>query len=237
MAGRPDRSTGSRSPAGTGRASSPVADADRATLIRRVTFDLTGLPPTPEEIDAFVADKSAERLRHGRRSAAGLAAVRRALGPALARRGPLRRVDRQGSQPCPIRYAWRYRDYVIDAFNDDKPYDRFIVEQLAGDLLPRQGRRRARPAAHRHRLSGHRPQGHQRQAIAEQFRMDLVDEQIDVTSRAFLGLTVACARCHDHKFDPIPTGGLLRAGRHLSQHADLLRHRAGQEDGQRSTGC
>ena len=120
----------------------PVGDADKRTLIRRVYLDLTGLPPTPEDVEAFVEDASAECLREGGGPAPRVAAVRRALGPPLARRGPLRREHRQDRQLRPIPHAWRYRDYVIAAFNADKPYDQFIKEQLAGDLMPAATRRR-----------------------------------------------------------------------------------------------
>ncbi|HET6880350.1 MAG TPA: DUF1553 domain-containing protein, partial [Pirellulales bacterium] len=105
---------------------------------------------------------------------------------------------------APFKYAWRYRDYVIDSFNADKPYDRFIVEQLAGDLLP------AKTTAERNALAiatgflAIGPKG-LNEKNAEQYRMDVVDDQIDATTRGMLALTVACARCHDHKFDPIPT--------------------------------
>ena len=101
-------------------------------------------------------------------------------------------------------HAWRYRDYVIAAFNADKPYDQFIREQLAGDLLPAEGRPGKGGVPRRHRLPGHRPQGRTTSATRASSQMDLADEQIDATCQAFLGLTVACARCHDHKFDPIP---------------------------------
>ena len=182
----------------------PVGDADRTTLIRRVTFDLTGLPPTPEEIDAFVADKSAsaypalvDRLLASKQF--GERWGRHWLD--VVRYGESTGKDRN----LPYRYAWRYRDWVIDAFNRDLPYDRFIVEQLAGDLLP------AKDGAEHDRLltaTGLLALGPKGINVKqpEQFRMDQIDDQIDVTTRAFLGLTVACARCHDHKFDPIPTG-------------------------------
>ncbi len=104
----------------------------------------------------------------------------------------------------PFTYAWRYRDYVVDAFNEDKPYDRFIVEQLAGDLLP------AKTVAERRQnllATGFLALGSfDLQALDEsQFEMDCIDDQIDVASRALLGLTIACARCHDHKYDPVTT--------------------------------
>jgi cytochrome c553 len=181
----------------------PVADADRVPLIRRVTFDMTGLPPTPEEIDAFVNDNSANAFAD---------VVDRLL--ASSRFGErwgrhwldvVRYGESTGKERnIPYRYAWRYRNYVIDAFNEDKPYDRFVVEQLAGDLL------QSKNAADRDRLlvaTGLLAIGTKgvNTKEAEQFKYDVIDDQIDVTSRAFLGMTVACARCHDHKFDPIPT--------------------------------
>lgn len=181
----------------------PVADADRETLLRRVTFDLTGLPPRPEEIDAFlrgpsesayaaVVDKLLESPRFGEKWGRHWLDV--------ARYGESAGKDRN----VPFKYAWRYRDYVIDSFNADKPYDRFLVEQLAGDLLP------AKTAAERNTLAiatgflAIGPKG-LNEKNAEQYRMDVVDDQIDATTRGMLALTVACARCHDHKFDPIPT--------------------------------
>src|SRR5439155_25907904 len=112
-----------------------VGDADQSTLIRRVTFDLTGLPPTPEEIDAFVNDKPAGAL--------ATVVDRLLASPRFGEKWGRHWLDvvRYGESTgkernIPFRYAWRYRNYVIDAFNDDLPYDRFVVEQIAGDLLP-----------------------------------------------------------------------------------------------------
>ena len=181
----------------------PVGDADRVTLARRATFDLTGLPPTPKEIDDFVNDPSDDAFAK---------LVDRLLAsPRFGERWGRHWLDvvRFGESTgkevnVPYRYAWRYRDYVIDAFNADKPYDKFIVEQLAGDLLP------TRNAAERDQWTiatgflAIGPKG-LNENNPEQYAMDMVDDQIDVTGRALLGLTVACARCHDHKFDPIPT--------------------------------
>jgi cytochrome c553 len=180
----------------------PVADADRVTLIRRVTFDLTGLPPTVAEIDAFVNDQSVQAFD---------AVVDRLLAsPRFGERWArhwldvVRYGESTGKGPnLPYRYAWRYRNYVIDALNADKPYDRFIIEQLAGDMLPHKN------SAERDNLmvaTGFLSLGPK--AVLqneEQFRYDVLDDQIDVTSRAFLAMTAACARCHDHKYDPIPT--------------------------------
>src|SRR6185437_2457640 len=181
----------------------PVGDADPVTLIRRVTFDLTGLPPAPEEIDAFVGDKSASAFPK---------VVDRLLdSPRFGERWGRHWLDvvRFGESTgkernIPYRYAWRYRNYVIDSFNADKPYDRFIIEQLAGDLLQTRN-----PAEHDTHLvaTGFLALGTKgvNTKNPDQFHYDVVDDQIDVTGRAFLGMTVACARCHDHKYDPIPT--------------------------------
>jgi len=180
----------------------PVADADPVTFIRRVTFDLTGLPPTVEEVDAFVGDQSPDPFSK---------VVDRLLAsPRFGERWGRHWLDivRYGESTgkeinLPYRYAWRYRNYVIDAFNADKPYNRFIVEQLAGDLLP------PRNAAERSELpvaTGFLALGPKSVALGpDQYNYDLFDDQIDVTGRAFLGMTIACARCHDHKYDPIPT--------------------------------
>jgi len=180
----------------------PVADADRVTFIRRVTFDLTGLPPTMAEIDAFVNDKSAKAF--------DLVVDRLLASPRFGERWGRHWLDvvRYGESTgkelnLPYRYAWRYRNYVIDSLNADKPYDRFIVEQLAGDMLPSKN-----PAEHDLLTvaTGFLSLGPKSIVLGpEQYRYDEIDDQIDVTSRAFLGMTAACARCHDHKYDPIPT--------------------------------
>ncbi len=177
----------------------PVGPADPCTLIRRVTFDLIGLPPSPEEVEAFAKDPSpaayekvVDRLlaspRFGERWA------RHWLD--LARYG-----ESAGStRNVPYPNAWRYRDYVIESFNEDKPYDRFVREQVAGDLLPGAGDEER--IATGFLVLGSKDLNERNN---EQFLMDTIDDAIDTTSRAVLGLTVSCARCHDHKFDPIPT--------------------------------
>lgn len=189
----------------------PNDAADKHTLLRRVTFDLTGLPPTREEQNAFVADKTPKAFAR---------VVDRLLasphyGEHWGRYwlDVARYADTKGDAPRrdDLRYshAWTYRDYVIDAFNTDKPYDQFIIEQLAADRLiavDAKGRPK-KPAQIK-------PQERELLAamgfltLGNQFngrRNDVIADQIDVTTKAFLGLTVACARCHDHKFDPIPT--------------------------------
>ena len=181
----------------------PVEDADRVTLLRRVRFDLTGLPPTPGEIDAFLKDASPDSFG---RVVDGLLA-----SPQFGERwgqhwlDVARYADSTGpSRNIPYPHAWKYRDYVIDAVNADVPFDRFVTEQIAGDLLP------ASSSAERDRLliaTGFLALGVKdvNQRFKVRFVMDNVDEQIDAVSRSILGLTVTCARCHDHKFDPIPT--------------------------------
>ncbi len=179
-------------------------DADRRTFIRRVSFDLIGLPPTPEEVESFVADQrpdAFERLvdRLLASSHYGERWGRHWLDLA-------RYADTNGGGfDYVYPNAWRYRDYVVDAFNADKQYDTFLVEQLAGDLLT--------PSddgiTHTQRLAATgllmlAPKGLGMQD-KEQMILDVVDDQIDVLGRSLIGLTLSCARCHDHKFDPIPT--------------------------------
>jgi hypothetical protein len=181
----------------------PVADADKRTLVRRVFLDLTGLPPTPEQADEFVNDESPEALE---KLVDKLLAVP-AFGERWGRHWlDVARFAESSGKSANINYphAWRYRDYVIAAYNADKPFDRFIKEQLAGDLLP--AKDEAEKAEHAI-ATGFLAVGMKalNERNPEQFRMDLADEQIDTFSQAFLGMTAACARCHDHKFDPIPS--------------------------------
>jgi len=180
----------------------PVADADRRTLLRRVYFDLIGLPPTPQQVEAFVQDKSPHAL--ARVVDALLAAPQ--FGERWGRHwlDVARFAESTGRERnFTFPEAWRYRDYVIAALNADKPYDQFIREQVAGDLLP--ARDSVEQAGHL-TATGFLALGPKglNEKNREQFRMDVIDEQIDTTTRAVLGLTVACARCHDHKFDPVP---------------------------------
>jgi hypothetical protein len=179
----------------------PVKDAAAVDLVRRVTFDLTGLPPTPAEVAAFLRDKQPgayERLvdrllasrafaEHWGRHWLDVARYAESSG-------------REGNSVYP--YAWRYRDWVIDAFDRNLPYDQFLRQQLAGDLLSVSG---ADDHAAKTIATGFLAVGSkaQRTRSKEQFAMDLADEQIDAFSQAMLGTTIACARCHDHKFDPI----------------------------------
>ncbi|WP_197998544.1 DUF1553 domain-containing protein [Gimesia aquarii] len=180
----------------------PVSDADRRTLIRRVYFDLTGLPPSPEEIQKFLNDKSPQAYEH---------LIDRLLntpqfGETWGRHwlDLARYADSNGLDINLTFYnAWRYRDYVIQAFNADKPYNEFIREQIAGDLLPYEN---DAELSRNIIATGFLAMGAKMlsERDKEKLRMDVVDEQIDVTGRAFMGMTLGCARCHDHKFDPIP---------------------------------
>lgn len=179
----------------------PVGDADRLTLLRRVCFDLTGLPPSPEAARAFLADESPQAF--AKLVDALLAEPR--FGERWGRHwlDVARYAESTGKDlNVSLPHAWRYRDYVIAAFNSDKPYDRFIREQLAGDLLPAKD---AKAVAEQLIATGFLAVGPKNlgELTPRQFELDLADEQIDATSQAFLGLTVSCARCHDHKFDPV----------------------------------
>jgi cytochrome c553 len=178
----------------------PVADADRYTLLRRATFDLTGLPPTPEEMAAFVSDKSADAFAKVVDRLLASAAFGERWGRHwldIARYGESTGKERNVAFPM----AWRYRDYVIDSFNADKPYHQFLREQIAGDLL--QATSTARQNEYL-TATGFLALGTKslNERNREQFLMDVADEQMDVVTRAVLGVTVTCARCHDHKFDP-----------------------------------
>ncbi len=181
----------------------PAPPADRRTLIRRVSFDLIGLPPTPEEVDAFVKDSSPDAFAK---------VVDRLLAsPHYGERwgrhwlDVARYADSNGlDENVAFGNAWRYRDYVVASFNQDLPFNQFITEQLAGDLLESKTHeeRQRRLIA-----TGFLSLGPKVLAEVDEKKMelDIVDEQIDTMGRAFMGMTFNCARCHDHKFDPIST--------------------------------
>ncbi|MBI2435723.1 MAG: PSD1 domain-containing protein [Candidatus Hydrogenedentes bacterium] len=200
----------------------PTPPVDKRTLLRRATFDLTGLPPTPEEVEAFLEDTSPdawprviERLlgspRYGERWGRHWLDIVRYTDS----------FDSRATYEQDVAEAWRYRDWVVKSFNDDLPYDDFIRYQIAGDLLP---------------PPDHPPAGFNREGIiatgvlafgnwpggdADKQKMltDIVDDQIDVVMRGFLGMTFTCARCHDHKFDPFSTRDYYAlAGMFFSSH-------------------
>ncbi len=180
----------------------PVGDADRRALLRRLSFDLIGLPPSPEALDAFEKDQRPDALE---RAVDELLASPR-FGERWGRHWlDVARYAESSGKETNILYphAYRYRDYVIRAVNADVPFDRFITEQIAGDLLPAANDdERAWNLIATGYLAvgskGHNTRGRQ------QFAMDLADEQIDSLTQGVMALTVSCARCHDHKFDPIP---------------------------------
>ncbi len=176
---------------------SPAKQASRERLIRRVSFDLTGLPPAPQEVDAFVNDASTDayekvvdRLlaspRYGERMAVDWLDVARF-------------ADTHGYQMDRYRAMWPYRDWVIKAFNENLPYDEFITWQLAGDLLPHPTKEQ-RLATAFNRLHMQNEEGG---IVEEEFRVTYVVDRVTTFGTAFLGLTFECSRCHDHKFDPI----------------------------------
>ncbi len=181
----------------------PAAPAEKATLLRRAHFDLIGLPPTPDQLDAFLKDTSEKAFE---KVIDGLLASPQ-FGERWGRHwlDVARYADSSGKeQNIVYPFAWRYRDYVIAAFNSDKPYGQFIKEQLAGDLLP--SKNDTEKAEHLI-ATGYLAVGAKshNERNARQFALDVADEQIDAFSQGMLGITISCARCHDHKFDPIPT--------------------------------
>ena len=180
---------------GKGVAASP--EADRRTLLRRLSLDLTGLPPTPEELRAFLDDRRPDAYEQ---------AVERLLAsPHYGERwgrhwlDVARYADSNGYSIDGDRSIWRYRDWVIDALNRGMPFDRFVIEQVAGDLLPDPTQQQL-IATGFHRNTMINQEGG---IDYEQYRVEAVVDRVSTTGAAFLGLTVGCARCHDHKFDPI----------------------------------
>jgi hypothetical protein len=182
-----------------------ATDAEPVKILRRLCFDLVGLPPTPQQIDYFnriwkedpdraiahVVDRLLEQDQYGERWGRHWLDVARFAES----------TGREVNMTYP--HAWRYRDYVIDAFNDDKPFDRFVQEQIAGDLLPVSNDEQWAENLVATSFLAMGPKN-VNEANRVQFAADLADEQIDTTTRVFLGTSVACARCHDHKFDAIP---------------------------------
>jgi hypothetical protein len=175
----------------------PSPDADKVTLLRRVTYDLTGLPPTPAEIDAFVADKSPDAYE--KRVDTLLASPHHGERMAMPWLDASRYADTHGYHIDSLRNMWPWRDWVINAFNRNLPFDQFVVEQLAGDLLP--------DATLDQKIASGFNRNHminfEGGAIAEEYRVEYVIDRVEATSSAFMGLTMGCARCHTHKFDPI----------------------------------
>ncbi len=175
----------------------PAVEADRRTLIRRASLDLTGLPPTPEQVQEFLADERPDAWEH--------LLDRLMASPHFGERWAAvwldlaRYADSKGYGSDPLREIWRYRDWVIDAFNADLPYDRFTLEQMAGDLLP-DATMETRLATAFHRNSMTNTEGG---TDDEEFRVAAVKERAALTMQVWMGLTFGCAECHTHKFDPI----------------------------------
>ncbi len=202
--------------------------ADKRTLIRRATFDLVGLPPTPSEVEAFLADESPQAF--------ATVVDRLLASPHYGERwgrhwlDVVRYADSNGlDENVAFGNAWRYRDYVVAAFNRDKPYDQFLLEQLAGDLLPS-----VEDVSVKHErliATGFLSLGPKvlAEVDAKKMEMDIIDEQVDTFGRAVLGLTLGCARCHDHKFDPIRTddyyalAGIFKSTRTMETFTKLAR--------------
>lgn len=187
---------------------SPTHDTEPRTLIRRLYFDLLGLPPSMDDVERFAAEYQRDSAAAVRMLVDALLA-RPQFGERwgrhwldVARYGESNGNDGLGRNPT-FPHAWRYRDYVIDAFNRDVPYDRFLKEQIAGDLLPSDSpeQRDRHLVATGFLAMASKPA----KAMNTNFDMDVVADQIEVVGTGIMGISVACARCHDHKFDPIPT--------------------------------
>ncbi|MGE3315083.1 MAG: PSD1 and planctomycete cytochrome C domain-containing protein [Planctomycetaceae bacterium] len=204
----------------------PSPDASKEVLLRRITFDLTGLPPTPAELDEFTRDDSLDAFER---------VVDRLLAsPHFGECWGRHWLDvarfaesSGGGRSMLFPEAWRFRDYVVQSFNDDKPFDRFLTEQIAGDLLPFASEEQQAEmliATGFLVLGPHNYEEQDKSAL----EMDVVDEQLDTLGRTVLGMTLGCARCHDHKFDPVPTrdyyalAGIFRSTDWL-QHENVSR--------------
>ncbi len=226
----------------------PAPDADAATLLRRLSFDLTGLPPSQELFSAqsSVLSSQIQKLstEHSALSTKPLTSPQALESlidslletDAFAERFASHWLDitrfaesSGGGRSLPFKDAWRFRDYVVESIRDDVPIDRMITEHLAGDLLPAKdavARRRQITATGFLSLG---PTNYEEQDKG-MLRMDIVDEQLDTMGRAFLGLTIGCARCHDHKFDPISAtdyyalAGILRSTKTLKNYTDNVAH-------------
>jgi hypothetical protein len=175
----------------------PSPEADKTTLLRRVTFDLTGLPPTPAEIDSFLADKSPDAYE--KRVDQLLASPHYGERMAMEWLDLARYADTHGYHIDSLRDMWRWRDWVIAAYNQNMPYDEFTIEQLAGDLLPN--------ATLEQKIATGFNRNHminfEGGAIPEEYHVEYLVDRVSTTATAWLGLTMGCARCHDHKYDPI----------------------------------
>jgi hypothetical protein len=179
-------------------------EADKATLLRRVTYDLTGLPPTIAELNAFLADKAPDAYE--KRVDALLASPRYGERMATQWLDLARYADTHGYHIDSSREMWHWRDWVIDAYNRNMPYDRFTIDQLAGDLIPN--------ATTEQKIASGFNRNHminfEGGAIPEEYQVEYVVDRLEATSTTWMGLTMGCARCHDHKYDPIPQKDFYR---------------------------
>ncbi|MDQ1472795.1 MAG: hypothetical protein QOJ99_4275, partial [Bryobacterales bacterium] len=179
-------------------------EAGKATLLRRVTYDLTGLPPTVAELNSFLADKSADAYE--KRVDALLQSARFGERMAMQWLDLARYADTHGYHIDSHREMWHWRDWVINAFNRNVPYDQFTIEQLAGDLIPN--------ATVEQKLASGFNRNHminfEGGAVPEEYQVEYVVDRLEATSTTWMGLTVGCARCHDHKYDPIPQKDFYR---------------------------
>jgi hypothetical protein len=195
----------------------PTEPADRFTILRRASLDLRGLPPTPEEVEVFARDESPGAYER--------AVDRMIADPAYGERwarvwlDQARYADSAGYGSDPLRTIWRYRDWVIDAFNRDLPYDQFTIEQIAGDLLPNPTpEQRMATAFHRNTMTN--TEGG---TTREEFRVAAIKDRVDTTFQVWMGLTMGCAKCHNHKFDPISQLDYYRFYAFFNQSADADR--------------
>jgi hypothetical protein len=205
----------------------PVADAAPEVLVRRLYYTLTGLPPSPDQVDSFAKAAASDRQSAIEKTVDELLASPH-FGETWGRHwlDVARFAESSGGgRTLLFKDAWRYRDCVIEAFNSDEPYDRFLREQIAGDLLPAKN-----PREHQRQLTATAflalgPTNYEEQN-KQQLRFDIIDEQLDTLGKAVLGQTLGCARCHDHKFDPIPQrdyyalAGILASTRTLENYTD-----------------
>lgn len=207
----------------------PAPDASPEVLGRRLYYDLIGLPPTPEELDQFVAAMASET---GYEKMVDKLLTSPHFGERWGRHwlDMVRFAESSGGgRSLPFKDAWRYRDYIIESLNQDVPLDRLITEQLAGDLLPSKNSAEKRRNLIATGFLALGPTNYEEQD-KHMLRMDIVDEQIETVGKAFLGMTIGCARCHDHKFDPIPTkdyyalAGIFRSTGTIKNYVDNVAH-------------
>ena len=176
----------------------PSPEAERVTLLRRLSLDLTGLPPTPAEVDAFLADKSPNAYEKQVDRLLASPALRRALGPrtgSTPRATPTPTATRRTSRAS----VWFYRDWVINALNRDLPYNQFVIDQIAGDLLPNATQDQLVATGFLRNSMINEEGG----IDPEQFRMEAMFDRMDAIGKGILGLTIQCAQCHNHKYDPL----------------------------------